>query len=79
MAEVTIPIPKEIEDDLKAFSPMNWQLFAQRKLSEELEKMAEFRRIVSKSKLTEEDAMLLAKEINAGMYRKLKKLHPELR
>ncbi len=75
-----------IQDDLKAkmekFPWVNWseiareQAIKREKLHEDFE---EFNRIVSKSKLTEEDAMKLAREVNAGMYKKLKKLHPELR
>ena len=39
----------------------------------------EFNRIVSKSKLTEEGAMELAKLVKSGMHQKLKKLYPWLK
>lgn len=74
MAEVTIPIPREIEDELKTVSPMGWQMFAQRKLAEELEKIAEFKRIVSKSKLTQEQADMLSDEVNWALSKRYQKL-----
>ena len=67
---------------------INWSSVARRAFAEALNDIEEleskkrlerFTEIVSKSKLTEEDAMRLAKGVNAGMYLKLKKLHPELR
>ncbi|MBS3104662.1 hypothetical protein J4234_00225 [Candidatus Woesearchaeota archaeon] len=82
MANVSLTVPEELKAKMEKFPWINWsevsreEAIEREKLNEDFE---EFNRIVSKSKLTEEDAMRLAKEVNAGMYRKLKKLHPELR
>ena len=58
---------------------LNWSEIARRAISKEVEEYKLFKSIVSKSKLTEKDALELAREVNAGMYKKLKKLHPELK
>ena len=82
MANVSLTVPKELKAKMEKFPWINWsevsreEAIEREKLHEDFE---EFNRIVSKSKLTEKDAMKLAREVNAGMYRKLKKLHPELR
>ena len=57
---------------------LNWSEIARRAISEKAEEYKLFKSIVAKSKLTKKDALQLAKEVNAGMHKKLKKLHPEL-
>lgn len=82
MANVSFTITEELKAKMDKFSWINWSEVAREEaIKREMlhEDFEEFNKIVSKSKLTEEDAMKLAREVNAGMYRKLKKLHPELR
>jgi len=82
MVSVSFTITDDLKARMEKFSWINWSDVAREdaikreKLHEGFE---EFNRIVSKSKLTYTDAMQLAREVNAGMYKKLKKLHPELR
>ena len=81
MVSVSFTISNELKAKMDKFSWINWSEVAREeaikraKLDEEFE---EFKRIVSKSKLTEEDALKLAREVNKGMHKKLKKMHPEL-
>ena len=82
MVSMSFTIQDELKAEMEKFPWINWSEVAREEYikRENLhEGFEEFNRIVSKSKLTEEDAMKLAKEVNAGMYKKLKKLHPELR
>ena len=82
MANVSLGVPGELKAKMDKLPWINWSEVAREEaIKREMlhEDFEEFKRIVSKSKLTEEDAMRLAKEVNAGMYGKLKKLHPELR
>ena len=82
MVSVSFTISDELKTKMEKFPWINWsevsreEAIEREKINEDFE---EFNRIVSKSKLTEEDAMKLAREVNAGMYKKLKKLHPELK
>ena len=82
MANVSLTVPDELKEKMDKFQWINWSEVAREEAikRENLhEDFWEFNRIVSKSKLTEEDALKLAREVNAGMYKKLKKLYPGLR
>ncbi len=63
MARVTIDIPDELKE-LKKASKIQWQSLVQRKLNEEFERLAEVKRIISKSKMTQEQADALSDEVN---------------
>lgn len=82
MVSVSFTIADELKVKMNKFPWINWSevsregAIEREKINEDFEA---FNKIVSKSKLTEKDAMKLAREVNAGMYKKLKKLHPELR
>ncbi len=79
MPTLTLAIPKELKSEMDSLPELNWSEIARRAISKEIKEYQLFKSVVSKSKLTERDALNLAREVNAGMYKKLKKLHPELR
>ena len=79
MPTLTLAIPKELKSEMESLPELNWSEIAREAISKRIGEYKMFKSIVSKSKLTRKDAMQLAKEVNAGMYKKLKKLHPELR
>lgn len=76
MVEITISIPEELEE-LAYISKINWQLAILRKLKEEFEELAEVKSIVSKSKLTQEQADELADEVSLSLAKKYEKLLKE--
>ena len=73
MTKITISIPEELKE-LAYISKINWQLVVARKLKEELEELVKIKRIVSKSKLTEEQADELANEVNLSLADRYKSL-----
>ena len=73
MAEVKIRIPDEL-NELALSKKVNWQLAISRKLNEELEELARIKRIVSKSKLTEEKATELSNEVNVSLAKRYERL-----
>ena len=79
MPTLTLAIPKELKSEMDSLPELNWSEIARRAISNEVKEYKLFKSIVAKSKLTEKDALKLAREVNAGMYRKLKRLHPELK
>ena len=82
MANVSLTVPEELKAKMDKFQWINWSEVAREEaIKREMlhEDFEEFNRIVSKSKLTEEDAVRLAKEVNRGMHERYKKLYPELR
>mgnify|MGYP001597617737 CR=1 FL=1 len=82
MPNVSLTVPDELKAKMDKFPWVNWSEVAREgAIKREMlhEDFWEFNRIVSKSKLTEEDAMRLAKEVNRGMHARYKKLYPGLR
>ena len=81
MANVSLTVPNELKAKMDKFPWINWSEVAREEaIKREMlhEDFEEFNRIVSKSKLTEKDALELARKVNEGMHKKLKKLYPEL-
>ncbi|MBI2548976.1 hypothetical protein HYW21_06510 [Candidatus Woesearchaeota archaeon] len=76
MASVTFTIPDKVKKDMENLSWVNWSELAREealkraKLAREFE---EFKKIVSKSRLTEKDADHFAEKAKASMHRQLKK------
>ena len=82
MANVSLTVPDELKAKMEEFPWINWSEVAREEaIKREMlhEDFWEFNRIVSKSKLTEEDAMRLAKDVNKGLHERYKKLYPWLR
>ena len=79
MPTLTLAVPKELKSEMNSLPELNWSEIARRAISSEVKEYRLFKSVVAKSKLTEKDAVKLAKEVNAGMYKKLKRLHPELK
>ena len=73
MAEIVVKIPKELKE-LEGASGIRWQLAVERRLREELEEIARIERIVSKSKMTQEQADELADEVNRSLSKRYAKL-----
>ena len=82
MANVSLTVPGELKAKMDKFAWINWSEVAREEaIKREMlhEDFWEFNRIVSKSKLTEEDAMRLGREANKGLHERYKKLYPGLR
>ncbi|MEK6891763.1 MAG: hypothetical protein AABX25_01135 [Nanoarchaeota archaeon] len=78
MPTLTLAIPRELKEEMDSVPELNWSEIARGAISKKLAEYKIFKSIVARSKLTKKDALQMAKEVNAGMYKKLKKLHPEL-
>jgi t-SNARE complex subunit (syntaxin) len=71
MAEIFVKIPEEIEE-LANVSKINWQIFVERKIKEELEELVRLKRIIAKSKLTENDVEELSNEVDMALAKRFK-------
>jgi len=71
MAELVVKIPEDIGIELGNVSKKDWQLLFSRFLRRELEEIREIESIVSKSKLTEEQAKELADEVSLAIAKRL--------
>lgn len=82
MASVTISMPEEFKNELKSFSWVNWSELAREEALKRIQlakDFDEFNKIVSKSKLTEKDALELGRKINASLHKRYKQLYSELK
>ena len=82
MASVSFTISDELKAKMKKFPWINWsevsreEAIEREKINEDFEA---FNKIVSKSKLTEEDALDLGREVNKGLHKRYKELYPWLK
>ena len=77
MASVTLAIDEEVKERLSKFLYINLSELAREevvKKEEMLRKVKEFEEIISKSKLTEEDAKRLADKINKSLAKRYSEL-----
>ncbi len=75
MVNMTISIPGELKDELDLFPEINWSEVARQAFKEkvaDLKFLLEFKR---NSKLTEEDAIRLGKELNSSLNRRYSENH----
>ncbi len=70
MGEIVIPIPEELEEDFKKLNPLLLQLAIQKLVREKLQGFVEAEKLLSKSKLTEEEALELGREVNRSLAKK---------
>ena len=71
MAEIVVKVPEDIGIELGRVSEENWQLLFSRFLRRELEEIRALEAILSKSKLTEEQAKELADEVSLAIAKRL--------
>lgn len=71
MAELVVKVPEDIGIEFGKISKADWQLLFSRFLRRELEEIREIEAIVSKSKLTEEQAKELADEVSLAIAKRL--------
>ncbi len=67
MAEVVIEIPQDLMLKVKQMPEIDWSLAVSRLVKQELDRLARLKRIVSKSKLTEEKALELSDKISESL------------
>ncbi len=67
MAEIVVKIPEELEQEMKLFPEIKWNLLVRRFLRSELGRMLELREIVSKSEFTEDDVKELSTKIDTSL------------
>ena len=67
MAELVVKVPEKLKQEMDELPGINWQLVVRRLLKRELEEILELKRIISKSKLTEDDVKELSDKINESL------------
>jgi len=74
MTEIVVKIPKELEEDFKKIDPLFLELAIQRLIKERLEEFVKVEKILTKSKLTEREALELGRKVNKNLAKRYEKL-----
>ena len=64
MPNITLSVPKELKDEMNTFPEMNWSEIARQAIAKRIKLLKEMDKILSKSKLTQSDAIDLGRELN---------------
>ena len=70
MVNMTLAIPEELNHLMKKHTEIRWSEIARRALWEHARKLALMEKLVSGSKLTEEDAEKIGEKIKAGLHKR---------
>jgi len=70
MVNVTFAVPTEMKQEMDSFPIINWSEVARQAFREKLGELELLKKITSKSKLTEKDALELGRKINASITKK---------
>ncbi|MEK6887710.1 MAG: hypothetical protein AABX14_02065 [Candidatus Aenigmatarchaeota archaeon] len=76
MPTITLSVSEDLKKDMESMKDINWSEVTRGLLSEKVKRMKLLRKMdkmLENSKLTDEDALKLGREVNAGMYKRLKK------
>jgi GTPase SAR1 family protein len=74
MVEIVVKIPKELEEEFKKIDPLLLELAVQRLIKEKLEEFVEVEKMLSKTKLTEKEALELGRKVNKALAKRYEKL-----
>ena len=78
MPTLTLAVPADLKKEMDSLPELNWSEVARKAITEKLEEYKLFKSIVSKSKLTEKNALELGRKVNKSLHRRYKKLYPGL-
>lgn len=73
MPNMTLAIPDELRNKMERFPEMNWSEVARQAITEKVRILSEMDRLLSKSTLTEDDALILGRKINKRAWLKHQK------
>lgn len=81
MPTITLSVSEELKREMDESPEMNWSEVARAAIREKVSHLKLLKSIVSKSKLTEEEALKLSielgRKVNKAMHERFKKEHPE--
>lgn len=73
MPTITLSMPDDLKKQMDEFGDINWSAVAREAIKGKLSQLVLFKSIVSKSRLTEKDALELGRQIKSGRFNELKK------
>ncbi|HLD72714.1 MAG TPA: hypothetical protein VJA23_03950 [Candidatus Nanoarchaeia archaeon] len=80
MPTITLAVPQEMKQEMEQCPEINWSEVARESIRKKLAQLQVLKAMVSKSKLTEKEAMEfsleLGKKVNKSLHEKFKKMYP---
>jgi len=64
MVSMTLSIPKNLKKEMELYPEINWSAVAREAIKKKIHILQEMNNILSKSQLTEDDALYFGKKIN---------------
>ncbi len=74
MAIMSVSIPDELKDKMGQFDEINWSAVARRAFEEKVKQAEIIKTIVSKSKLSQQDADEIARKIDSEVSRRFRSM-----
>ncbi|MBN1385999.1 hypothetical protein JW968_03405 [Candidatus Woesearchaeota archaeon] len=71
MVSISVSVPEELRQRMEKHPDINWSAVARKAFEDHVEKIEFFKKLVSKSKLTEKDAKEIADKINENVGKRL--------
>jgi hypothetical protein len=71
MVNITLSVPEELKEKMDKFKEINWSEIARQAIRRRIILLREMDDLLKNSKLTEEDAIRLGREVNRRVARKL--------
>jgi hypothetical protein len=72
MVSITLAIPKEMKKEMELYPEINWSAVARAAILRKIQILKEMNKILSKSELTEEDAIFFGKQITKKAAKKFR-------
>lgn len=70
MTNMTLSVPEELHREMRSHPEIKWAEVARRAIQRELERLHTYDRLLSGSALTDEDAVVLGREVRRSAARK---------
>jgi len=70
MTNMTLAIPEDLHEIMKKHSEIKWSEVARHAIWEKARKLELMDKLLANSKLTEEDALRMGREVNKGIVRR---------
>ena len=70
MTNMTLAVPEDLHAIMKKYDTIKWSEIARKALWDQARKLELMDKLLSKSKLTEEDALEIGRKINKGIARR---------
>lgn len=75
MPTITLSVPEDLKTEMDKSKEINWSEVARQAIKEKIAQLRILKKIASKSKLTEKDALEIGRKIKTAMHKKYANIH----